>query len=195
MFSQAASFLLQTVEFVIVYPALLRFYLQLLRAPARNPISTFIIAITDFAVKPLRKFIPGISGMDFASLIWAWVAEILLLMLFFGLMGANVIMGGPFALPGIVFLAFVKLIRFSFYLLLFVIIVQAVLSWVSPYHPVRPVFDALTRPFLRPIQRVLPTVGGVDLSPFVLLVIVQLMLMIPIQALEAAAIRTIPFGG
>jgi YggT family protein len=194
MFSQAAYFLLETVEFVIVYPALLRFYLQLMRAPARNPISNFVMAITDFAVRPLRKFIPGVSSMDLASLVWAWLAEILLLLVFYTVMGSNLLMGGPFALPGTMFLAFVRLIRFSLHLLIFVVIVQAVFSWVNPYHPIRPVFDALTRPFLRPVRRILPLVGGVDLSPVVILVGCQLLLF-GMSALEQTVIHMLPHGG
>jgi YggT family protein len=194
MFSQAAHFLLETVEFVIVYPALLRFFLQLMRAPARNPISNFVMAITDFAVKPLRKFIPGMTGLDMASLLWAWLAEMMLLLLFFSVAGANILMGGPFVLPTIMFLAFVRLIKFSLQLLIFAVIVQAILSWVSPYNPVRPVFDALTWPFLKPVRRILPTLGGVDLSPLVIFVICQLLLMIPIGTLEAAAMQMILRG-
>lgn len=195
MFSQAGVFLLQTVEFVIVYPALLRFFMQIFRAPARNPLSNFIIAITDFAVKPLRKVIPGLNGIDFASFIWAWLAEIILLFLFFALAGANVFIGGPLTLPAIVFLAFVKLIKFSLYLLIFAVLVQAILSWTSPYHPLQPVFNSLTKPFLLPIQRIIPTLGGVDLSPLVLFVICQLLLLIPISMLEGIAQRLIPLSG
>lgn len=195
MFGQAGQFLLQTIEFVIVYPALLRFFMQIFRTPARNPLSNFVIAITDFAVKPLRKFIPGVNGMDLASLIWAWLAEIILLFLFFALAGANVFMGGPLTLPAIVFLAFVKLVKFSIYLLIFAVLVQAILSWTSPYHPLQPVFTSLTRRFLSPIQRILPKLGGVDLSPLVLFVICQLLLIIPINTLEAIAVRLIPISG
>ncbi|MES2353329.1 MAG: YggT family protein [Pseudomonadota bacterium] len=189
MLSQAATFLLETVEFVIVYPALLRFYLQLMRAPARNPISNFVIAITDFAVKPLRKLVPGMNGIDVASLLWAWLAEILLLLLFLSLSGTNIFTAGATALPALMFLAFVRLLQFSVRLLLFVVIVQALISWLSPYHPMRPVFDALTRRFLRPVQRVLPTLGGVDLSPLVIFVVCQLLLMIPLSMLETTAMH------
>lgn len=195
MFNQAGQFLLQTVEFIIVYPALLRFYMQLFHAPARNPLATVVFAVTDFAVKPLRKVIPGLQGLDLASFIWAWVAEIILLVLFFAVAGANIFMGGPLALPAVLFLALVKLLRFSVYLLIFVVLVQAILSWVAPYHPLMAVFNSLSRPFLRPVQRFLPTLGGVDFSPLVVFVVCQLLLMIPIPILETAAVRMIPAAG
>ena len=89
--------------------------------------------------------------------------------------------------PAIALLALVKLLRLSIYLLMGVVIVQAVISWISPYHPIRPFFDALSRPFLRPFQRLIPLVGGVDLSPLVLLVILQVILIAPMVWLEIEA--------
>ncbi|SRR5258706_1368498 len=190
---QALEFLLSTVEFVVVYPALLRFYLQLFRAPARNPLSAFIISLTDFAIRPLRRFIPPMQGLDLASLFWAWISECLVLLMFLGVMGAN-LFGGPGTLPAIAFLAIVKLFKFSIYLLIFATLAQALLSWTTAYHPLMAVLEALCVPFLRPLRRVVPTLGNVDLSPLVLLVLCQLLLIVPIQALESAAIRLIPFG-
>jgi YggT family protein len=192
MFNQASTFLLQTIEFVLVYPALLRFYMQLFRAPPRNPLVPVVMALTDFAVRRLRRFVPGLSGLDLSSLFWAWIVEILILLAFFALTGANVLMGGPQVLPVILFLALVKLFGMSLYLLIFATLVQAILSWVSAYHPLMPVFDSLTRPFLRPVQRVLPRLGNVDFSPLVVFVICQLILMVPVRLLENMAMRMIP---
>jgi len=73
-------------------------------------------------------------------------------------------------------LALVDLLRFSVYLLVFAVIVQVVLSWVNPYSPVAPVFNAMTRPFMRPLRRIVPPIGNVDLSPLVLLLILQVLL-------------------
>jgi len=190
---QAFEFLLATVEFVLVYPALLRFYLQAFRAPARNPLSQFVIAVTDFAVRPLRKLIPGLQGLDLASLAWAWLAELLALLAFYALAGA-VVIGNHVTLPALVFLALIKLVKFSLHLLIFTVLVQAILSWVSPYHAIMPVLDSLNRPFLRPASRLLPRVGNVDLSPLVIFVICQLLLILPVQALEGAAVRLIQFA-
>ena len=192
MFNQASTFLLQTIEFVLVYPALLRFYMQLFRAPPRNPLVPVVMALTDFAVRRLRRFVPGLSGLDLSSLFWAWIVEILILLAFFALTGANVLMGGPQVLPVILFLALVKLFGMSLYLLIFATLVQAILSWVSAYNPLMPVFDSLTRPFLRPVQRILPRIGNVDFSPLVVFVICQLILMVPVRLLESMAMRMIP---
>ena len=83
----------------------------------------------------------------------------------------------PGALTVIV-VALVDLVRYSLYILIFAVIVQAVLSWVNPYTPLAPAFDALTRPFLRPLRRFVPPVGGVDLTPLILMVILYVMLIV-----------------
>jgi YggT family protein len=83
-------------------------------------------------------------------------------------------------------IAAVDLLRYSVYILVFAVIVQAVLSWVNPYTPVAPAFDTITRPFLRPLRRLIAPLGGVDLTPLILLVILQVLLF-PIGALRAAA--------
>jgi YggT family protein len=182
MMTNALAYLLETIFNLFVLAALLRFYMQILRAPFRNPFAVFVVALTDFAVKPLRRIIPGLGGYDWASLIVAWLVELLLLVLLYAI-AYQAVPGST--LPALLFLAFIKLIRLSIYLLIGVVIVQAILSWVSPYHPMMPFFDTLTRPFLKPVRSILPTIGGVDLSPLVLLIVCQLILMVPVTWLEA----------
>ena len=183
LISGALTYLLETLFHLFVLAALLRFYMQMLRAPFRNPIAVFVAAMTDFAVKPLRRVIPGLLGLDLASFIIAWLVEFILMLLLFW------IAGGPALPPGAVFsvllfIAFVRLLRLSIYLLIGVVLIQAIMSWVSPYHPIMPFFDAMTRPFLRPLRRFIPAIGGVDLTPLVILILCQLILMVPIAWLE-----------
>ena len=187
MLSQAIIFLLETVFHLLVLAALLRFYMQLLRAPFRNPVAQFVVAITDFAVKPLRRVIPGLGGMDLASLFLAWIAELVLLILVFLVRYQTLPEGAAF--PALLSLSLIALLRLSIYLLIGVVLVQAVLSWVSPFHPIMPLFDALSRPFLGPLRKLVPLIGGVDLSPLVLLIICQLVLMVPVTWLELEAAR------
>ena len=85
----------------------------------------------------------------------------------------------------LLFLAFVKLIRLSIYVFMGAIIIQAVLSWVAQNHPMAPFFRALTRPFLQPFQRAIPPIGGVDITPLLVLIAFQLVLMLPVGWLEA----------
>jgi YggT family protein len=188
--SQALIFVIETVINLFVLAVLTRFYAQALRAPFRakagNPIVDFVVALTDFAVKPTRKIVPGLLGLDFASLLVAWVAEIILL-----LIKAAIVAPAAYThaglWPAVALLALVSLLKLSIYLLIGVVLVQSVLSWTSPYHPLRPFFDALVRPFIKPLQRIIPLVGGVDLSPFVLLILLQVVLMVPVEYLEKSA--------
>ena len=185
LLSNALAYLLQTVFHLFVLVTLLRFYIQVLRAPFRNPVAQFVAAITDFAVKPLRRIIPGLMGLDLASFLLAWAVEFVLLLLLYWIQGGSAL--PPGSVVWVLFLlAFVWLLRLSVYLLIGVVFIQAILSWFSPYHPIAPFFDALTRPFLKPLRRFIPLVGGVDLSPLVMLIICQLILMLPIAWLEMA---------
>lgn len=187
MISQALIFLLETVFHLFVLAALLRFYMQVFRTSFRNPVAQFVVALTDFAVKPLRRIIPGLGGLDLASLFLAWMTEFVLLILVF-LIRTQVLPEGG-ALPAMLFLAFIALVRLSLYLLIAVVLVQAILSWVSPYHPMMPLFDTLSKPFLKPFRKFIPLIGGVDLSPLALLVVCQLILMVPVSWLELEAAR------
>ena len=128
---------------------------------------------------------PGLLRMDWASLIVALVLEFVLQLLEYMLI-TGAVPGGA-ALPALLFLAFVRLVRLSIYIFIVVIIAQAVLSWVSPYHPAAPFFDALSNPFLKPVRRVIPPIGGVDISPVFVLIALQLILMLPVTWLEQQA--------
>jgi YggT family protein len=144
------------------------------------------MALTDFVVKPLRRVIPGFANLDWASMVAALAFEFLLQFLLLLVAGAS-----PSAevLSVLLFLAFVKLIRLSIYVFMGAIIVQAVLSWVNPHHPVGPFFQALTRPFLKPFQRAIPPIGGVDITPVLVLIALQLVLILPVTWLETESFR------
>lgn len=189
--AQALVFVLETVFGLFTLAALTRFYAQAFRAPFKNPLTDFVIALTDFLVKPLRKLVPGAFGLDLASLITAWMSQALLLTLESAVIAPSA-MVAPAFWPTVLVLALVLVLKLSLYLLLGVVFIQVLLSWVSPYHPVGPFFNALSRPFLRPLQRLIPPIGGVDLSPLVLFVLVQLVLMLPVAWLELAVNRGIP---
>ena len=180
MLNQILRFLLDTVFGFFVFVLLARFYLQLLRVPFRNPLGQFVTALTNWLVLPARRFIPAMFGLDLASFLLAWGIEALMVFLLYLLRGGGV---GSAAgiVAGIFFsLALLELARFSLYLLIGVILIQAVISWVSPHAPLAPLFNALTAPFLRPFRRVVPPIGNVDLSPLFALVAAQLLL-IPLE--------------
>jgi len=186
--TEAIAFVVDVLFTLFILAALVRFWMQVFRAPYRNPIAQFTMALTDFAVKPLRRVVPGVMKLDLASLLVAWIFEFILQVILVLIRGGN-----PFDSPAIfsvvLFLSFVKLIRLSIYVFMGAIFLQAILSWVNPHHPVAPFFDALTRPFLKPFQRAIPPVGGVDLSPLLALIAFQLVLMLPVTWLEQEAVR------
>ena len=188
MLTQAIAFVLDALFSLFILAALVRFWMQALRAPTRNPIAQFTMALTDWAVKPLRRVIPGVFNLDWASLVVAWAFEFLLQFLLLMLMGGSPI-ENPAVLSVLMFLAFVKLVRLSIYVFMGAVLIQAVLSWVNPYHPVAPFFNALTNPFLKPLQRAIPPIGGVDITPVLVLIFFQLVLMLPVTWLEMETAR------
>ena len=189
MLTQAALFILDTVLGLFALAVLVRFYLQLMRAPFRNPASQFVAAVTDFAVKPLRRVIPGLWGLDLASLTLAWLAEWLLLLGELWLGGMPFLTPGGLSLLALATLAVVKLLRLSIYILIGAVFLQAILSWVNPHTPLAPVLGSLTRPFLRPVQKLVPLVANVDLSPLIVFFLCQLALMLPVAWLETLVLR------
>jgi YggT family protein len=188
MLNYAIIFLLETFLGLFVLALLLRFYLQALRAPARNPLSTFLAALTDWIVAPARRVIPGLRGMDLSTLVLAWVIEVVLLAAKFSLGGLEMGSAVGAATIALLLLGAVEVIKLSVYILLVAVILQVVLSWVAPYSPAMPMLNSLTRPFLGPLQRRIPPVGNVDLSPIFLLVGCQLLLFLVAWA-EAALMR------
>lgn len=182
--NQALIFLLETFLGLFALALLLRFYLQAVRAPAHNPLAGFIAALTNFAVLPARRFVPGLWGYDLSSLALAWVVEIVLVGVVLSLKGFE--FGGSVGagLVGVALLAAARLFRLFIYIVIFATIVQAVLSWVNPYSPAMPILSPMTRPWLRLFQRWIPPIGGIDLSPLFVLVACQLILIWPLPVIE-----------
>ncbi len=179
----AVRFVADALASLFIFAALLRFWMQAVRAPARNPIAYFSMALTDFAVKPLRRVVPGLFRLDLASLLVALLFEFALQLVLVLLYGVNPF-AAPAALSVILFIAFVKLIRLSIYIFMVAVIIQAVLSWVGSHHPIAPFVDAMCAPLMRPVRRVIPPVGGLDISPVFVLIFLQLLLMLPVTWLE-----------
>jgi YggT family protein len=190
MLGQALAFVVDAIFSLFILAALVRFWMQAFRAPARNPIAQFTMALTDWAVRPLRRVIPGVFNLDWASLVVAWAFEFLLQFILLLIAGGSAI-DSPAVLSVLIFVSFVKLIRLSIYVFMGALIIQAVLSWVNPYHPVAPFFNALTSPFLKPVQKAIPTIGGVDISPVFVLIGFQLILMLPVAWLEMESARMV----
>jgi YggT family protein len=170
--SQIAVFLIETLSGFFVFLLLARFHFQWLRVPFHNPVGEFVLVLTSWIVMPVRRVIPGLRGYDLPTLLVAWLLRAL------AIWGEWVVMG--FELNGVAILALaaVDLVRYSVYILIFAVLLQAVLSWFNSYSPVTPVLDAITRPFLRPFRRLIRPVGGFDLTPLVVLVLLQIVVIV-----------------
>src|SRR5689334_19608517 len=189
MLDSAAKFLIDVVFGLFTYALLLRFVMQALRAPFRNPAGQAVIALTDWIVKPLRRVLPGFRGIDWASLFATYLFQVLWLLAYF------VLFGTPFAWTGggiayLLVAAVLALLKAALWLLIIVVLAQAILSWVAPDGPAAGLLNALTFPFLRPIRRVLPPLGGtLDLSPLVVIVLAQLLQITLVPWLESSVTR------
>lgn len=191
MIAGALIFLVQTLGNLFVIAVLLRFMMQLLRIPFRNPFAQFIVAVTDFAVKPLRRTVPGFFGLDLACLVLAFAVEFLVVVAGYWLGGFPFGLAGAGVWPLMLGLAAVRLVTLTVYMIIGLTLVRVVLSWVNAYSPLVPVVYELTEPFLRPLRRVIPTIANVDLTPLVLFIVCQLVLMVPVHALERALLAAL----
>jgi YggT family protein len=185
--SQALIFLIDTAFTLFTVALLLRFYIQWARAGYRNPLSEFLAALTDFMVRPARRVIPGLWGLDLATLVLAWLIQLVELLIVNSLGAFQLAQHAGLAFAALLMMiAAVKVVKLMLYIVMMTVIVQAVLTWINPYSPVMPLLNSLARPFLRPFQRLIPPIGNVDLSPLFVVIACQLLLMLPVAYVEAA---------
>ena len=172
MFGQIGIYLVDTVFAFFVLLLLARFHFQWLRVPFRNPVGEFVLATTSWMVMPVRRVMPSLAGLDLATLLLAFALQCLAVWIKAEIVGVE-----P-ALPALLGIAALDLLRYSLYILVFAILVQVLFSWINPYAPMAPVFNAMTAPFLRPLRRFIPPLGNVDLTPLVLLIVIQIVLIV-----------------
>jgi len=178
--NNAGVFLIQTLFGLYLLFVMLRLLLQIVRADFYNPLAHFLVKVTNPPLKPLRRFIPGIAGIDMASVVLLFVlkiAEITLLSLLPRYPTPEVV--------GLFVLAAAELLALLVNVFLFAIIIQAILSWVSPgtYNPVTSLLHQLTEPVLRPARRLIPPVSGMDLSPMAAIIFIYLFTLLFVQPL------------
>ncbi len=180
------SFLLETFFFVLIGAALLRAWMNGCRVNMRAQPGGFVMAVTDWLVKPLRRVLPKVwvqSRIDGASVMAAAILALLYALvsaLLFGLLAGMVELTvlGPTVLLSVLASALTMLIRVALQTTLIVVIGFAILSWVQPGSPAYGLLGRLTEPLLAPLRRVIPAIGGMDLSALVLILILQIGLMV-----------------
>ena len=173
---QAVFFLLNAVVSFFCTLFLLRFMMQMARVSFAGQIGDFVVKTTNWAVKPLRRIVPGMAGVDWASLIAALWLQLMLSALVISLSPMELTADSAGMVLMILMLAIRGLIRLAIYIVIGALILQAVLSWINPYSPVAPLVNQLSRPILDPIRRFVPSISGVDLSPLVAILLAQVVL-------------------
>lgn len=168
MWFQMVSLVLDVLAGLVAGTCLLRLAMQAQRISFHQPLGRFVFAMTDWIVMPLRKVIPPLSRWDVSSLVAAWLIKTLQYVLLWVLMG----MQGPWILLPLVSL--VGLLQLVISALSALVFIYAFMSWVQPHSPFLHTADRLVQPWLDPVRRVVPLVGGVDLAPLVLILLLQL---------------------
>ena len=169
--NDAAIFVIQTLGSLYLLIVLLRFILQLVRANFYNPLCQFAVKATQPLLKPLRRVIPSMFGLDMSSLVLALIVQMALFAVILLLSGysVDVLLLAPWALIGI-FALFLKILFWA-------MIISVILSWVAPgsHNPGAELVQQITEPVLAPFRRIIPNLGGLDISPIFAFIVLQLL--------------------
>jgi len=169
MWFQMVSMVLDVVAGLVAGTCLLRFLMQWQRISFHQPLGNFVFSMTDWLILPLRKVLPAWSAWDLSSLVGAWLIKVVQFLLLW------LVAGGKGSLALLPLLSLVGLAQLVVSALSALVLVLAIMSWVNPGSQMYALTARLCEPFLRPFQRVVPLIGGIDLSPLVLLLILQIL--------------------
>ncbi|MCC2597048.1 YggT family protein [Pusillimonas sp. MFBS29] len=176
MVSDILHFIISIVFSLFGIALLIRAWVFAIRLHPFNPYSQAVLRLTNWLVQPLRKVLSPGNRIDWPTLLACWLTALIFLLLSWTLLTG--------ALPAVqsllpaVLAAFMTMLKWAFNLILWATLIQAILSWVNPMAPIMPVLHTLTAPLLDPIRRIMPNLGGLDLSPLVLLVLAQVAMMV-----------------
>lgn len=169
--NDAAIFVIQTLGSLYLLVVLLRFMLQAVRANFYNPICQFIVRATQPLLKPLRRIIPSMFGLDMSSLVLALIVQMILFAIILTLSYI------PFNVLGLLLWAPIGLFALFLKIWFFAMIISVILSWVAPgsQSPGAELAYQLSEPLLAPFRRVVPNLGGLDISPILAFIVIQLL--------------------
>jgi YggT family protein len=168
------QFLLVTLFDLYVMVVLLRFMLQLFRADFYNPVSQFVVTVTNPLLVPMRKVIPGVGGIDVSSLLLAFLVVLVKIFLLVALSGQSAGVGVVFAF------GLLDLLTQAVNLIFWLVLIRAIMSWINPHldNPFIMVIYQVTEPIMAPVRKIIPPIGGLDLSPVVLIIGLQFLLVL-----------------
>lgn len=164
--ASALVFIVNALTSLYLLVLLLRFWLPLLRADFRNPLAQGILKLTSPVIVPLRRIVPSFGRLDTATILFTLTVQYLSLLLILFIVGAS----ASFSTIAISTVA--KLVLLSLNLFMFAVFIRIILSWISPgqYNPATAIITTLTEPMLRPVRRLLPAMGGFDISPIFVII-------------------------
>jgi len=191
LLSNALLFLIKTVLDLLTLVFLLRFYFQLLKVPFQNQAAQMVVSLTNFAVKPVRKFIPSLGKLDVSTLLLAYFCQLLLTICTLWLSDYPLFIVGSSIWLKILTIALLGSISISIAIFLYAVLIQAVLSWVNPYTPIAPALSKLTNPMLNFLRKFIPAAGNIDLTPLVFIITAQLLLLTILVPLENNLFKSI----
>lgn len=182
-FTSPVEFLVSTLFSLYVLALMLRFLLAWVRADFYNPVSQFLVRITNPVLVPVRRVIPPVGGIDMASI------AVMLLVQMIGIAVILLLRGGGIPFQTLIFASLAELIDLAFKVFIYGIVIQAILSWINPgtYNPAVSLLHALTEPVLRPVRRMLPPISGLDLSPLLAILVLEVLRRLVVPLIFALA--------
>ncbi len=174
MLQQIGAFLTETLFSLYIGAVVLRMLLGYAGANFYNPLSQFLVKVTNPALVPLRRFIPSIGKLDTSAIVLALGLTLIKLILL------SLIVFGEVNMIALFFASIIDLVKVIIWVYIISLLIQAVMSWVGSAHgnPVAPLIDSLTHPLLSPVRRVIPNTGALDLSPLVVILVLNILLII-----------------
>ncbi|NYT63441.1 YggT family protein [Alcaligenaceae bacterium] len=176
MLSEVLHFLINIIFSLFGIVLIVRAWMYAIRLHPFNPYSQAVLRGTDWLIQPIRKVLAPSNRLDWPSMLACWLTALVYLLLTVMLLTGQ--LPSVDSLLALAVTAFLTVLKWTFNLILWVTLIQAVLSWVNPLAPIMPLLHTLTAPLLDPIRRILPNLGGLDLSPLVLLVLAQVAMMV-----------------
>ena len=176
MFGNILHFLINIVFSLFGIGLIVRAWMYAIRLHPFNPYAQAVFRVTNWLVQPIRKLVPNGKLIDWPCLVAAWLTALALWLLLLFILSPGLPLASGFA--GAALASIPTVLKWAVNLVLWLTLIQVILSWVNPMAPVMPVLQTLTAPLLDPIRRILPTPGGLDFSPLVLLIVAQILIML-----------------
>lgn len=167
MLDSIFTLIIDTIAIVLAGALLLRFWMQAVRVRPPMEIAQFTYQLTDWLVRPLRRILPGAGGYDWASLIGAFLVVLIAT-------AVEVWLRSAFTPQVILLLTILRLCQWALYGLIGLLLIEVIFSWVNPHAPLAPFVRSLNDPLMRPLRRIVPLMGSIDLSPLVALILLRI---------------------